>query len=267
MSIRYSVSGHVAIVTLDRPEALNALDLDSLVELRARLADARDDDDVRVIVLTGAGSKSFCVGADLKRTLPPSTSFGSSFVKSLDRAGAEGIYVRLMELSSLRIFKPMIAAINGYCLGGGLELALQCDLRIASKSAVFGLPEAVVASIPAVCGIQALQRAVPSAIAMKMLFTGAKIDAAYAHRIGLISDIAEPDALLDDALALARSIASNGPLAVQMIKKVIETSANVPLAQALEFTELAWGAMRESEDRVEGRKAFAEKRQPVYRGR
>ena len=109
MTIHYSVSNHVATVSLDRPEALNALDLDSLKELRAALAAARDDDDVRVIVLTGAGRKSFCVGADLKNTLPPSTSFSSSFVRSIDRAAAEGIYVRLMDLSSLRIFKPIIA--------------------------------------------------------------------------------------------------------------------------------------------------------------
>ncbi|AUT70465.1 enoyl-CoA hydratase/isomerase family protein [Paraburkholderia hospita] len=267
MTIHYSVSDHVATVSLDRPEALNALDLDSLKDLRVALAEARDDDDVRVIVLTGAGRKSFCVGADLKNTLPPSTSFSSSFVRSIDRAAAEGIYVRLMDLSSLRLFKPVIGAINGYCLGGGLELALQCDLRIASTDAVFGLPEAVVASIPAVCGIQALQKAVPSAIAMKMLLTGCKIDAAYAERIGLISDLVAPEALMDKALELARTIASNGPLAVQMIKKVAETSSNVPLAQALEFTELAWGAMRDSDDRVEGRKAFAEKRKPQFKGR
>ena len=174
MPIRYSVTNHVATVTLDRPEALNALELDSLRELREKLADARDDDDVRVIILTGAGTKSFCVGADLKNTLPPTTQFSSAFVKSIDRAAAEGIYVRLIDLGSLRIFKPLIAAINGYCLGGGLELALQCDLRIAAEHAVFGLPEATVASIPAVCGIQALLRAVPSALAMKMLLTGQK---------------------------------------------------------------------------------------------
>jgi E-phenylitaconyl-CoA hydratase len=267
MTIHYSVSNHVATVSLDRPEALNALDLDSLTELRAALATARDDDNVRVIVLTGAGRKSFCVGADLKNTLPPSTSFSSSFVRSIDRAAAEGIYVRLMDLSSLRLFKPIIGAINGYCLGGGLELALQCDLRIASSNAVFGLPEAAVASIPAVCGIQALQKAVPSAIAMKMLLTGGKIDAAYAERVGLISDVVEPEALLDKALELAGTIAANGPLAVQMIKKVAETSSNVPLAQAIEFTELAWGAMRDSQDRIEGRTAFAEKRKPRFTGR
>ncbi|MGF6779209.1 enoyl-CoA hydratase/isomerase family protein [Paraburkholderia sp. GAS334] len=267
MTIHYTVSEYVATVTLDRPEALNALDLESLKELRAVLAAARDDDDVRAIVLTGAGKKSFCVGADLKNTLPPSNSFSSSFVKSIDRAAAEGIYVRLIDLSSLKIFKPIIGAINGYCLGGGLELALQCDLRIAASNAVFGLPEAVVASIPAVCGIQALQKAVPSAVAMKMLLTGSKIDAAYAERVGLITDVCEPDSLMKKALELGASIAANGPLAVQMIKKIAETSSNVPLTQAIEFTELAWGAMRESEDRIEGRKAFAEKRQPQFKGR
>jgi E-phenylitaconyl-CoA hydratase len=267
MTIHYDCQNHIAMITLDRPGSLNALDLASLQDLRARLEEARDDDDVRVIVLTGAGTKSFCVGADLKNTLPPSTSFGSSFVKSTDRAALEGVYVRLIDLSTLRIFKPMIAAINGYCLGGGLELALQCDLRIAHSGAVFGLPEAVVGSIPAVCGIQALQKAVPSAIAMKMLLTGEKIDAAYAERIGLISDLVEPASLMDKALELANVIAGNGPLAVQMIKKVAETSSNVPLTQALEFTELAWGVMRESEDRVEGRKAFAEKRKPQFTGR
>lgn len=267
MTIHYSVSDRIATVTLDRPEALNALDLESLQELRAVLAEARDDEEVRVIVLTGAGRKSFCVGADLKNTLPPSTNFGSSFVKSIDRAAAEGVYVRLIELSSLRIFKPMIAAINGYCLGGGLELALQCDLRIAATNAVLGLPEAVVGSIPAVCGIQALQKAVPSAVAMKMLLTGGKVDAGYAERVGLVSDVVEPESLMNKALELARIIAGNGPLAVQMIKKVAETSSNVPLTQALEFTELAWGAMRESEDRIEGRRAFAEKRKPQFKGR
>ena len=267
MTIHYAVSEYVATVTLDRPAALNALDLESLKELRSVLAMARDDDDVRVIVLTGAGEKSFCVGADLKNTLPPSTSFSSSFVKSIDRAAAEGIYVRLIDLSTLKIFKPIIAAINGYCLGGGLELALQCDLRIAASNAVFGLPEAAVASIPAVCGIQALQKAVPMAIAMKMLLTGSKVDATYAERVGLISDVCEPEHLLEKAIELGATIASNGPLAVQMIKKISETSSNVPLTQAIEFTELAWGAMRESEDRIEGRKAFAEKRKPRFRGR
>jgi E-phenylitaconyl-CoA hydratase len=267
MSVLYSVSGQVATVTLDRPQALNALDLASLKALRSAFVAARDDEQVRVIVLTATGSKAFCVGADLKNTLPPSEIFGAAYVKSLDQAADQGIYTRLLDLSDLKIWKPVVAAINGYCLGGGLELALQCDLRIAADTASFGLPEATVASIPAVNGIQSLLKAVPSAVAMKMLLTGSRIDAAHAHRIGLVSDLAPAGALPALAAEIAARIAANGPLAVQMIKRIAATSANVPHAQALEFTELAWGAIRDSQDRVEGRKAFAEKRPPEFRGK
>jgi E-phenylitaconyl-CoA hydratase len=267
MSIAYSVSHHIATIVLDRPEALNALDVPSLRELRAALVSARDDDEVRVIILTGAGEKSFCVGADLKNTLPPTEAFASAYVKSLDRSVDQGIYTRLIDLSDLKIWKPIIAAVNGYCLGGGLEIALQCDLRIAARTASFGLPEVAVASIPAINGIQSLLKAVPSAIAMEMLFTGSRVDAEYAHRIGLVSDLVPASELLPRAREIAGKIAANGPLAVQMIKRVAATSANVPFSQALDFTELIWGAIRDSEDRIEGRKAFAEKRTPQFRGR
>lgn len=267
MTIHYTVEGHAAVITLDRPQALNALDVASLRELRAALAWARDDEAVRAIVLTGAGERAFCVGADLKQTLPPTHSYGAAYVKSLDLAAEQGIYVRLLDLGDLKIWKPLIAAVNGHCLGGGLELALQCDLRIAAGNASFGLPEATVASIPAVNGIQSLLKAVPSAVAMKLLLSGERIDAAYALHIGLVSDVAPAGEALPAALALAQRIGANGPLAVQMIKRIAAASANLPHAQALEFTELAWGAIRDSEDRVEGRKAFAEKRAPVYRGR
>jgi E-phenylitaconyl-CoA hydratase len=267
MTIHYTQEQHVAVVTLDRPQALNALDVASLKELRAALTRARDDDEVRAIVLTGAGERAFCVGADLKNTLPPTQSYGAAYVKSLDQAADQGIYVRLLDLSDLKIWKPLIAAINGHCLGGGLELALQCDLRVAAANASFGLTEATVASIPAVNGIQSLLKAVPSAVAMKLLLTGSKVDANFALQAGLVSDLAPAGGALDTALALAHRIAGNGPLAVQMIKRIAAASANLPHAQALEFTELAWGAIRDSDDRIEGRKAFAEKRPPVYRGR
>ena len=267
MTIHYTQERHVAIVTLDRTQALNALDVASLKELRAALIKARDDDSVRAIVLTGAGERAFCVGADLKNTLPPTQSYGAAYVKSLDQAADQGIYVRLLDLSDLKIWKPIVAAINGYCLGGGLELALQCDLRVAAANASFGLTEATVASIPAVNGIQSLLKAVPSAIAMKLLLTGTKVDANFALQAGLVSELAPVGGALQAALGLAHLIASNGPLAVQMIKRIAAASANLPHAQALEFTELAWGAIRDSSDRIEGRKAFAEKRPPVYKGR
>jgi E-phenylitaconyl-CoA hydratase len=172
-----------------------------------------------------------------------------------------------MDLSDLKIWKPIIAAINGHCLGGGLELALQCDLRVAAANASFGLTEATVASIPAVNGIQSLLKAVPTAIAMKLLLTGDKVSAAFALQAGLVSDVVSAGEALEAALALAHRIAANGPLAVQMIKRIAAASANLPHTQAVEFTELAWGAIRDSADRVEGRKAFSEKRRPVYRGR
>lgn len=267
MPVRIEIAEHLAEITLDRPEALNALNLDDLEALRRCMLRARDEADVRVIILTGAGEKSFCVGADLKGTLPLETSFAEGYFLSIEQSARMGLYARLFDLTDLDISKPMIAAVNGYCLGGGLELALQCDLRVASAGARFGLPEATVASIPAAGGIQYLLRAIPSAIAMRMMLTGQHIDADFAARIGLVSDVYPPVDLLREARELASRIAANGPLAVQMIKKLAKDSANMPLREALKMTETSWGILRDTQDRIEGRKAFAEKRKPVYRGR
>lgn len=267
MPVRFELRGHLAIATLDRPEALNALDVDSLRELRRLLERCRDDPQVRCIVLTGAGERAFCTGADLKSTRGSPAGYPEALFASKDTAADQGLYVRLMDLNDLGLWKPIVAAINGHCLGGGLEMALQCDVRIASENATFGLPEVVVGSIPAVAGVYRLLKAVGSSNAMQLALTGERIGAAQALQTGLVSQVTAREELLPRALALAERIASNAPLAVQAVKKLSRAAAHLSEREAQELTELHWGILRDTQDRIEGRAAFAEKRPPVWRGR
>jgi enoyl-CoA hydratase/carnithine racemase len=267
MNVRFETRGAVGVVTIDRPDALNALSVDALRELRAALVDVRDRTDLRVAVLTGAGERAFCAGADLKGTQTSAATYAEAIFRSSEASADLGLYIRLMDLTDLGLNKPIVAAVNGHCLGAGLELALQCDLRIASSNAHFGLPEARVGSIPAVSGLHRLLKAVPSAHAMQMALTGERIGAAQAERIGLVSEVVEPRALPDRALALAGAIAANAPLAVQAIKRLSRQTLHLSEVDAQQLTELYWGVLRDTDDRIEGRKAFAEKRPPVYAGR
>lgn len=258
--------GNVAWISINRPHVMNAMDLQTMLDFHAALVEFRDDASLDVGVLRGEGDLAFCAGTDIKEEIAQSASFARSYFQPFEQSIREGFYPRALSLDAAQLHKPVIAAVNGQALGGGLEIALSCDLRIGSTNAAFGLPEARWATVPAVGGISRLLRAVPEAIAQKMLLTGAPIDASEAFRVGLISDLTAPSDLDDTALKLAHQIAGNGPLAVRAIKETARRVRNLPLSEALGLEEVMWGVLRDTEDRREGRQAFAEKRQPHFTG-
>ncbi len=256
-NIIYDRRERTAVITISRPERLNAIDADTSVELREAFTAFRDDPEQWVAVLTGAGEKAFSSGADLV---------------AMAQAMREGRGTRLPVpfggiTRDFECWKPVIAAINGYCLAGGLELALCCDIRIAAEHAQFGLPEVTRAIIPGAGGTQRLPRAMPRAAAMYLLLTGGRFDAAWALRFGLVTELVPADQLLERALAIADEICRNGPLALRAVKEAALRGMEGSLAEGLNLeTELGRQVLR-SEDAREGPRAFAEKRPPVYRGR
>lgn len=251
--------GAVLILTLNRPEAMNAVDTRMDRQLSDALVAFRDDDSLRVAILTGAGNRAFCAGYDLKERArlveePGITKFwrdGESFNLT---TGAP-------------ILKPIIAAINGHCLAHGLELALACDIRIATPNATFGLPEVKVGVFPGGAATVRLARAIPLSLALEMLFTGDPIDADQALRAGLVSRLVPPDQLLLTALDLAERIGRNAPLAIRLAKEVALRSLDLPVDQAIRFAQAARGMVGHTDDAREGPRAFSEKRPPEYRGR
>lgn len=255
----YATSEAIATITLDRPEALNALDPETQQELHDAFTAARLDPDVRVLIVTGAGERAFCVGADLKKTMPPKQSHAELTF---------GRYPTVPDWGrAIGMDKPIICAINGLALGGGLELALACDIRIAASHARFGLPEVRVGSIPGAAGTQRLPRTVALSDAMLMLLTGVQIDAEEALRSGLISRVVPGEELMTAARHIGLQIAANAPLAVAAVKRLVHRGLNMTLEDGIEQERMTWGLLRDTEDRIEGRVAFREKRPPVYRGR
>ncbi|HEY3334892.1 MAG TPA: enoyl-CoA hydratase-related protein [Candidatus Limnocylindrales bacterium] len=245
----------VALVTLDRPEALNALSFGLLAALDEILAVLDDDDGCRAIVITGAGTRAFAAGADI-RELAGSTRadlHADDPFSAVDRVG--------------RLGTPVIAAVRGYALGGGCELAMACDMLVAAEDATFGQPEIGIGVMPGAGGTQRLARAIGKARAMDMILTGRRIKAPEAERLGLVTALAPADEVVERALVLASEVAAMPALAVRAAKAAVRATQELPLDDGLRFERDRFEELFETDDRREGMLAFIEKRPPAWTGR
>jgi enoyl-CoA hydratase/carnithine racemase len=256
-TVLYDRDGAVVRITINRPEAMNAFDLATARELATRFEEFDADDALRVAILTGAGDKAFCAGADLKKM------HGGSHDGGIGELWDHEKQVRLGQ--KLQVAKPVIAAVNGYCLAGGLEMALGCDLRIASTTASFGCPE-VRWSILHGFGAMRLPRTVGMSVAMEMLLTGERIDAARAYEVGLVSRIVSPEALLPTATQMAERIGENGPLAIKLTKELAWRGLHQHPEEALRYYAAVTALIHQTDDAKEGPRAFSEKRTPSFKG-
>jgi len=247
----------IATITISRPKALNALNTETLEELENVLEVLQNDDGVKVIVITGAGEKAFVAGADISEMKDMSVFEAKKFAELGQKV------FRKIELMK----KPVIAAVNGYALGGGCELALACDIRIASRNAKFGQPEVGLGIIPGFGGTQRLPRIVGVSKAKELIYTGDMIDAEEALRIGLISKVVEQDKLLEEAYGIAKKIMSKGLVAVSLAKEAINKSLEVDIDSGMEYEANAFAMCFGTQDQKEGMAAFLEKRAPKFEGR
>ncbi len=255
--VLYKVHEGIATVTLNRPEVMHALNRDLVQALEQCIEAIRFDPGIRVTVVTGAGAKAFCAGADLKERAVLKPEQVAAFLLSLRRL--------LNAIAQLTV--PVIAAINGVALGGGLELALAADIRLAADSAVMGLTETRLAIIPGGGGTQRLPRLIGRGKAKELIFTGRRIQAEEALSMGLVNHVFPADLLPDETLKMASEIAQAGPIAVRQAKFAIDAGLESDLQTGLSIEAQAYQACLPTEDRLEGLAAFREKRKPVYKGR
>ena len=248
-------AGGVALITLDRPDVLNAHSLDLLDELAAILDRLDADPACRAIVLTGSGTRAFAAGADI-RELARQTTVGLL---------AENRFAVWDRIGAVRT--PLIAAVRGFALGGGCELAMSCDIIVAAEDATFGQPEINLGVMPGAGGTQRLTRAIGKTRAMDLILTGRTIGAVEAERIGLVSRVVAPDRTLDEAIELARRIAAQAPVAVLAAKEAIKQADELPLSAGLQHERRAFFLLFASADQGEGMAAFVEKRPPQWKGR
>jgi len=241
----------VAVLTIDRPKALNALNPEVLNDLKAAF-EGIDQSEVRCVILTGAGDKSFVAGADIAAMSTMTKAEGEAF-------GKQGNDVFLM-VENFPL--PVIAAVNGFALGGGNELAMSCDIRLASENALFGQPEVGLGITPGFGGTQRLARVVGVGMAKQLVYSATNIKASEALRIGLVNAVYAPDQLMDAARKLAGKIASNAPIAVRNCKRAINEGIELPIAEAVQVEERLFGACFETHDQVEGMSCFLSREKP-----
>ncbi len=247
----------VAILTLNRPEVMNSINFEMLHALKREVESIRFNSEIRVVIITGAGEKAFCAGADLKERITLTPEQVKQFIYT--------IRTLFSDIEALN--KPVIAAVNGVALGGGTELALACDIRIASMNATLGLTETRLAIIPGAGGTQRLPRLVGRGKAKELIFTGRRVDASEALDIDLVNSICEPNLLLDEAMKMAGMICETGPIAIEQAKYAIDAGLETDLKTGLAIESNAYWITIPTEDRLEGLAAFREKRKPVYRGK
>lgn len=257
MSIDFALEDGVALITINRPERRNALDAEHYDALSKAWARVRDDSDINVAIITGAGDRSFCAGADIKSFVGRDVELAELWLTQKNQLLNRG----------LEIWKPVIAAVNGACVGGGMTLLLATDIRVAVEGTIFSVSEVKRGIIAANGGTQRIMQQLPYAIAMEMLLTGDSIDAGTALRWGLINQVVPAGGVLDAARAYARKIAANAPLALQAAKELAIRSRDMDLPTGLRMEQLVNRILHHSEDTAAAKAAFAEKRQPVFKGR
>lgn len=266
-AVLYEKKEQIAYVTLNRPHVHNAMDAEVVVRLAEVWRDFAADESLRVAIITGSGQRAFSAGADLRKLIPlmsgarqPEDEWDHKFL-------ADRLLVNTALLRRFELYKPVIAAINGFCLAGGTELIQATDIRIAAEHATFGLTEVKRAIIPGAGSMVRLPRQVPFCKAMEVLLVGDSMSAAEAHRIGLVNYVAPATELMATAEAFARKIAENGPLAVQKIKETVLKALGRPTEEGYTLEDEATRFIIRTEDAREGPRAFAEKRPPRYVGR
>lgn len=252
----YKKEGKVAVFTINRPEAMNALNLEVLEGLYQAMVDFRDDDNLWVGIITGAGDRAFCAGADIKSAL------------DARREHAHAPWVpQPSSLGGLEVWKPLIAAVNGVALGGGLEIVLYCDIRIASETAKLGVPEVTLGLLPGMGGTQRLPRMIPWCKAAELVLMGKPIDAQEAYRIGLVNKVVPPDQVMSTAREWAEALCRVGPLGVRYAKEAMTRGCNMSLTDGLRLEDRLFAIAAGTEDFREARDAFIGKRKPEFKGK